>query len=180
MYEELGVKLLDAMRRSEAAEKEKLAAGTPEWSERLRLRVRWGNLQREAAVKFGSLFGGKLTKPFSFQSLVAGRRRESSWMVLTDSETTDHPFYYQRDRRPAVIAAHLYSDDVDRVREFARENRVLLWLPDFPSWHYPGYTTLVAYLGPSGLFGLWMRNPDITAGLGYQIDPTNVLAAMPK
>jgi hypothetical protein len=78
-----------------------------------------------------------------------------------------------------VIAAHLYSDpDVNHLREFARENRVLLWLPDFPSWHYPGYTTLVAYLGPVGL-GV-DASPDIAAGLGDQFDPTNVLAAMPK
>jgi hypothetical protein len=173
MHEELGARLRAVIARVEALADERPATGSPEWLEQQRIRKRLHDLQRDAAVKFGSLFGGKLTTRFSFEALALGKAREGSRLIFTDSATTDHPFYYRCGGRAAVIAAHLYDPDINHLCKFALENRVLLWLPDFPSWHYPGYTTLAAYLGPVGLADL---SPDIAAGLGDQFDPTNVSA----
>jgi hypothetical protein len=69
-------------------------------------------------------------------------------------DTFDHPYYFRRNRRAAAIAAHLYEGafQANRARCEALAGRLglTLELPDYPSWYYPGATTLVVYVGPAG------------------------------
>jgi hypothetical protein len=64
MHEELGARLRAVIARVEALAERAAGDGHPEWSEQQCDSASGCNLQREAAVKFGSLFGGKLTTRF--------------------------------------------------------------------------------------------------------------------
>ena len=63
----------------------------------------------------------------------------------------DHPYYYRRGRHAAAIAAHLYGwpHVRERCEATARQHGLVLEVPDFPSWWFPGQTTLVVYRCPT-------------------------------
>jgi hypothetical protein len=64
----------------------------------------------------------------------------------------DHPNFFCRNRKAAAIAAHLYNwpQVQSECQEIADHFNLSLEIPDFPSWYYPGGTTLVLYTGPAG------------------------------
>jgi hypothetical protein len=154
-----------AINRSEELWAKQIWPGTREWSERQRIDKHLDKMQRDAAVAFGAFFGGTLCRPFSMENLAADRPCEDALWLTYDSTTIDHPEYYRCGRRAAVIVAHVYKAKERDIREFAEESRVRVWLPDFPSWYYPGWARLIAYLGPVGLEGLRQHNPDIAAAV---------------
>ena len=132
----------------------------------------WRRAQREEedmrlhlVQTFAAARGWKPAKTgFDFPTLARGGCR-TNWEVrfqnLVDSEVIlprvtreilDHPYYFKRDRQAAAIAAHLYNfPECKEECEFvAREFGVRFEVPEFPSWHYPGGTKLVLYIGPAG------------------------------
>ena len=123
------------------------------------------DLRRHLVQAFAEAHGWRPAKTgFDFPTLARGGCR-TNWEVrfqnLVDSEvilprvtreTLDHPYYFKRDRQAAAIAAHLYNfPECKEECEFvAREFGVRFEVPEFPSWHYPGGTKLVLYIGPAG------------------------------
>jgi hypothetical protein len=73
--------------------------------------------------------------------------------VMVTRAVLDHPYYFKRNRKAAAIAAHLYNypDCKEQCISVARAFDVTFEAPDFPSWWFPGGTTLVLYIGPAGL-----------------------------
>jgi hypothetical protein len=77
------------------------------------------------------------------------------WWWINESygnpDYLDHPFYYRepnRPWRPAAIATHLYDwpSYRDKVADLARRFDISAEpVSDFPSWWFPGWTTLVLY-----------------------------------
>jgi hypothetical protein len=59
----------------------------------------------------------------------------------------DHGYFYRADDgRPAALAVHLYDAEPEKVTTWAAEHGLQATFPtDFPSWWYPGWTTLVVY-----------------------------------
>lgn len=58
----------------------------------------------------------------------------------------DHSYFFRdSDGRASAIVAHLYNCDMDDVRKYAESVNLSVDFPDFPSWWYPGATTLVVY-----------------------------------
>ena len=79
----------------------------------------------------------------------SNRSQRGDWGCST--RVADHPYFYrelERPYKPAAIAAHLYDwpdqevDVKEAVQEFGLSYRVVR---DFPSWWYPGETTLILY-----------------------------------
>ena len=89
-----------------------------------------------AALARGGVHGGYLPYPYDHHT------------------TMDHSYYFRRNRRAAAIAAHLYEGaflaNRARCEALAAALGLTLELPDYPSWYYPGATTLVLYVGPAG------------------------------
>jgi hypothetical protein len=61
----------------------------------------------------------------------------------------DHSYYFreaQSPYRPAAVAAHLYGNSAAKPGDLAETatglGLVLDWVTDFPSWWYPGWTSL--------------------------------------
>jgi hypothetical protein len=61
----------------------------------------------------------------------------------------DHAYFYRVNGRPVAIVAHPYMHDPgvrSECEHWAHDNGVLISFPtDFPSWWYPGHSTLVLY-----------------------------------
>jgi hypothetical protein len=114
-------------------------------------------IQHHLAAEFGQRNGWKPGIGFS-PSMLARRaifpRRNESW--TTTSDTIDHPYFYRADRRAAAIAAHLYHGTARRqgIVAWAEHHNLTATFPtDFPSWWYPGATTLVVYEPATNLAG---------------------------
>jgi hypothetical protein len=118
--------------------------------------------QHQLATAFAARHGWKLSEaPFAIAKLAppAIRRRQrdddfGAWWTdsgVIDGCCVDPPFYYRephRPWRPAAIAAHLYdwSHHRDKIADLARHLEISAEpISDFPSWWYPGWTTLVLY-----------------------------------
>jgi len=68
--------------------------------------------------------------------------REMPWNLM------DHVYYWKQGRRPAAIVAHPYGCNTGEKRAeaqawAARHGLRLTFPTDFPSWRFPGWTTLV-------------------------------------
>lgn len=85
----------------------------------------------------------KAPKQFPLSALARMRIADEDWK----REFTDHRSFWTLDGRPYAVAAHLYGCD-DHVREaaeaWAASRGLRAAFPDdFPSWWYPGRTTLI-------------------------------------
>ena len=92
-------------------------------------------------------------RDFTLEALINGRVW-APYELLRESLLFDHPFYFRCARkRAAAIAAHLYDwDSREReARAFAAKKGLAIEAPQFPSWWFPGRTTLVLWVGPAGM-----------------------------
>jgi hypothetical protein len=64
----------------------------------------------------------------------------------------DHAFFYRfMNGWPASVACHLYDADPPRILAWAHAHGLQASFPaDFPSWWFPGRTTLVVYWSAAG------------------------------
>jgi len=117
---------------------------------------RENTLRNVLAREFGEIHDWRLTtRAFSLSRLARGMGGwwPDPYEPIT-SEFLDHPFYYTYSNRAAAIVAHPYNFNKTRSQEFAKSHGLVLYLPDFPSWHYPGWTKLVCFVGPQGMIGI--------------------------
>jgi hypothetical protein len=116
--------------------------------------------QRRLAIDFGEVRGWKLTdRQFDLMTLSRGKQHSGARDYSGRHQpghhhsSFDHPYFYKRDRKAAAIVAHLYGWPSDTCRaecaEIADRYGLKIETPDFPSWWYPGGTTLVVYTGPA-------------------------------
>ena len=117
--------------------------------EERRAQDRHNAVQSTLAEAFGTLFGWRRSpSSFSLACLARGGHHDGSYHVIS-STLLDHPFYYRfPTRNAAAIAAHLYGwPRVEaECRQLAeRERCAIRAVTDFPSWWYPGSTTLVLW-----------------------------------
>ena len=76
-----------------------------------------------------------------------GRRNAWEEADLFPDSVVDHPYFYRRNRKAAGVAAHLYDVDYhwSAILQFAQAYGLRVTRPNFPSWWFPGWTTLVLY-----------------------------------
>jgi hypothetical protein len=111
-------------------------------------------IQRRLALDFGALHGWRLSDShFGIEALARGGvSGGEDWWCEPPRPYFDHCYYYRVNRRAAAIVAHLYDYDDVECRAFAVSNRLTIEQQgDYPSWWFPGFTTLVVYAGPVGL-----------------------------
>lgn len=110
--------------------------------------------KRCLATEFGIARGWRLSRAsFGLMAL----KRGAVYSVLQNNadvvedhmphEFFDHPYLYRVDRKAVAVAAHLYNFDKAACDDFAKSHGLRLDVPDFPSWWYPGATTLVVFIG---------------------------------
>lgn len=118
-------------------------------------------IMRRLAVEFGRRHGWQLSdSAFAILTLRLGKARAGQYRRNCDEtipgghdgRLMDHPYYYRKDGKAAAVAAHLYDwpTIADDCRVYAEQRGLTLLVPDFPSWWFPGSTTLVVYVGPAG------------------------------
>jgi len=115
--------------------------------------VRWAqirSLQFQLAVEFGHRHGWLLTdKEFSLRTLARNGICDDGTGLETAAalNVIDHPFWYRSNRRARALAVHLYNATGRHsdIMAWAAFNDLRASFPDFPSWWYPGWTTLVVY-----------------------------------
>lgn len=109
-------------------------------------------LKMSMAETFGEHIGMKLAPTrFSLRALSEGMVHGKEWENHkgTDYRYFDHAYFYRKtDKTAGAIAAHLYNVPAD-IEEKAAGAGLKVSFPDFPSWHYPGRTTLVMYQAAS-------------------------------
>jgi hypothetical protein len=60
----------------------------------------------------------------------------------------DHGYYYRLDRCAAAIAAHVYDwapEKLEAAADWGAQRGLAVSIPEFPSWWYPGRTTLLLW-----------------------------------
>lgn len=140
--------------------------GSRQWSEWLKHSVAARDayekqevLRRRLALDFGERYGWQFSPSrFDLLTLAQGKCHNGGRYGRehgVPDRALDHPRFYKRGRRAAAIATHLYGwsrdDEVRReCRALAAHYGLTLLVPDFPSWHFPGNSTLVVYVGPVG------------------------------
>ncbi len=108
--------------------------------------------KRRLAFEFGEKYGWTLSeKRFGVLAL----KRGSVFSMIRDDadvsddhlphELFDHPYFYRRAKHAVAIVAHPYHLDQDAVAAFAKKHDLSWETPEFPSWWYPGATTLVVF-----------------------------------
>lgn len=126
--------------------------------------------QCRLAIDFGVSRGWKLGKPFQPRTLARGRVLDhpddiSAESDLDHHDQLDHPHHYRdpRTRRAVGIVAHLY--DMTEAKKLCCQAAALSiglraeFPTDWPSWHCPGYTTMVVYTRGAGLPGVKRKPP---------------------
>ena len=105
-------------------------------------------LQQRLAVDFGRRHGWMWSeRPFTAETLARGGVWDSSGRAgAYDSTFCDHPYGYRVDRRARALVAHLYDGGPDKILTWAAARGLQASFPDYPSWWYPGQTTLVLYV----------------------------------
>jgi hypothetical protein len=100
--------------------------------------------QKAISDSYGARRGWReASKRFPLSALARLRVADEDW----EQEFTDHRSFWTLHDRPFAVAAHLYGCD-DRVRDaacaWAASRGLQATFPvDFPSWWYPGRTTLI-------------------------------------
>jgi hypothetical protein len=115
--------------------------------------ARWrkaGVLKRRLARAFATLRRWeKSATAFTIETLDARGTEIDLLCERGGRSYLDHASYYRVGRNAAAIVAHLYGCGVERraeVEVWAAEHGLRATFPtDFPSWYYPGKTTLVVY-----------------------------------
>ncbi len=77
-------------------------------------------------------------------------RRGRGYALLDDWPHcyADHAYFYLKDRQPVGVVAHPYDISAEEprgVHEWAAREGLKASFPDFPSWWYPGRTSLVLF-----------------------------------
>jgi hypothetical protein len=91
------------------------------------------------------------SKPFGLGALM--RASAHCWVKNTVTGETyhsqprffDHPYYFRKNRRAIAIVSHLYGLNADALDAFTKSNGLSWETPSFPSWWYPGQTTLIVF-----------------------------------
>ncbi|CAK0750210.1 hypothetical protein CCP1ISM_3760002 [Azospirillaceae bacterium] len=110
-------------------------------------------LKYRLASEFGKRHGWRLTNR-DFTPMVLARGgvwdrhcgdARSHW----PREFTDHPFFYRSGNRASALVSHPYGMSAairNAARTWADRNGLSVAFPeDFPSWWYPGDTTMVVF-----------------------------------
>ena len=98
-------------------------------------------LRKRVAKEFGRINGWVLSdRMFLIGNLsFLGKYKEPLFKYI------DHTYFYRSyNNKPIAFAVHLY-DWSDDIYKWANDHSLVANFPEFPSWHYPGYTTLVVY-----------------------------------
>jgi len=84
-------------------------------------------------------------EPFSLRALACVSEVAEEWPI----EFTDHRSFWEKAGRPVAVCAHLYGCDQTKreaARVWASRHGLRAAFPvDFPSWWYPGRTTLIEF-----------------------------------
>jgi|SRR5688572_14524345 len=114
-------------------------------SKRAVLRGQIRDLTRRTAAEFGRGYGWRLTAlPFTLAEL-AGVSDD----IPASRAIFDHPYFYRDSRgRPVAIAVHLYDwpEVGPGIEALCEQFNLRYEAPaGYPSWWYPGWTSLVLY-----------------------------------
>ena len=137
--------------------------------------VRRAARRRRLAEEFAASRGWNLSdRPFGLIALKRGTLYShigSPADVLADElphALFDHKGFFRTKKRAIGVAAHLYRVDVPTIEAFVKEYGLKAETPYFPSWWWPGVTTLVVYVGDAGTSGdVALRSPNARARNGF-------------
>ena len=134
------------------------------WNEKDREVLGRGAVKTIIARRFGTQYGWELDNiGFGLRALrqhshIRYFKSGDQFPIHPDTPNppVDHYYFYRKDGKAAAIAGNLYAhsctDNYKRCKEFAAENGLVFFVPNFPSWHDPvGGTTLVAYAHPDAI-----------------------------
>lgn len=113
-------------------------------------------LRHRMASDFGASRGWSYSHRGFLPSTLAGRKRTGGgapWYAFDSGADTwsrtsmDHPLYYRAERRVVAALGQPYLADGrrDEVQAWAAKRGLAVHFPDFPSWWFPGQTTLVLF-----------------------------------
>ena len=106
-------------------------------------------LSHRLAVDFGRRHGWTLSdQPFTIRLLARGGVYEGfAFSAGYAPEFCHHLSWYRAGRRAEAVTAHLYDakDQQGEIMTWAKDRGLQASFPDYPSWWYPGWTTLVLY-----------------------------------
>jgi hypothetical protein len=107
------------------------------------------SLQAGLAEEFGRLRGWRLDRVgFSLATLARnGVSGSQHWPEEHDHAFLDHLRFYRQGRRARAIVSQPYNGAVrrDAIMTWAARRGLRASFPSFPSWWFPGETTLVVY-----------------------------------
>jgi len=116
--------------------------------------------QNALAAEFGARHGWMIGPAFSVRTLREGARTtgrlydtRGGW----DQAFTDHPFFYRSNGRAAALAAHLFGSTAG-ADEWAASVGLVVRRSNFPSWWYPGRTTLIVFEHSPVAVRRWMAS----------------------
>lgn len=100
--------------------------------------------QRALSSAYGMRRGWqRAAERFPLKALARVSGADEEW----EHEFTDHRSFWMLAGKPIAVVAHLYSCDDERrdaARDWAARRGLRATFPvDFPSWWYPGRTTLI-------------------------------------
>jgi hypothetical protein len=88
---------------------------------------------------------------FSHSVLMRSGVTSGTYFTSHGLDHFDHPDWFRASRRAAAIVGHTYPVARDESIELARYTGLGLAMPtDYPSWYYPGATTLKVWMGQLG------------------------------
>jgi hypothetical protein len=107
-------------------------------------------LHNKLAAEFARRRGWKLSRdPHSARRLYGPVIDRCGFGWFDNPPCYDHPYSFNRDRRPVALTIQPYNVDANYRRDmvaWAQRKQLRIEFPaDFPSWHYPGKTTLVVF-----------------------------------
>ncbi|MGO9934983.1 MAG: hypothetical protein ACLPV8_24670 [Steroidobacteraceae bacterium] len=107
--------------------------------------------KNELARRFAAIRGWRVGRDFDLRCLA--QRGARPGRITRDASPGahhhefDHPYFFRdASGRAVAIASHLYDYDASECQELAeRFGLTVSVVRDFPSWHFPGRTTLVLW-----------------------------------
>ncbi len=103
--------------------------------------------KNELARRFAAIRGWRIGRHFDLRCLARRGRLARAAFPVAHHHEFDHPYFFRdASGRAAAIASHLYGYDASECLELAeRFGLTVSVVRDFPSWHFPGRTTLVLW-----------------------------------